>query len=89
MTPLHPTGHPSFALRLGLGQIPASVEDIMTELGDRLETYQPDLRSRPDGSVVLSLTIVAADLWLAILLAMAGVTGTGYSPTWIEAEPAG
>ena len=77
----------SFLIRVGLGHIPASIEEIRHEIGDWLDDNQPILqRSRAD-ELVLSLTVVAADLWLSLLLAMACVTQTGYQPHWIEARP--
>lgn len=75
-------------MRLGLGDVPASVEEVLVEIGDRLDDYQPRLVTRRDGSLVLGLTVVAADLWLALLIAMSAVSGTGYPPTWVEAKPA-
>ncbi|HEY5783242.1 MAG TPA: hypothetical protein VIT65_00535 [Microlunatus sp.] len=37
---------------------------------------------------VLVLTVEAADLWLAVLQAMNGVTATGYLPVAVTAQPA-
>ena len=77
----------SFLIRLGLGDIPASIEEIRHEIGDWLDDSQPILQHSQAGELVLSLTVVAADLWLSVLLAMASVTQTGYQPHWIEARP--
>jgi hypothetical protein len=77
----------SFLIRVGLGDIPASIEEIRDEIGDWLDDNQPILQRSQAGELVLSLTIVAADLWLSVLLAMASVTQTGYQPHWIEARP--
>ena len=82
-----PVDQRSFTLRVGLGDIPASVEEIRSEIGDRLDDYLPLLRRTKDGRLVLTLRIAAADLWLSVLLAMAAVTTTGYEPRWIEARP--
>lgn len=76
-----------FIIRVGLGEITASVDEIRTEIGDRLDRHQPDLHKNHDGRLVLTLTIAAADLWISLLLAMAAVTPTGYPPQWVEARP--
>ena len=77
----------SFLIRVGLGYIPASIEEIRHEIGDWLDDNQPILQRSQADELVLSLTVVAADLWLSLLLAMACVTQTGYQPHWIEARP--
>jgi len=77
----------SFLIRVSLGDIPASIEEIRHEIGDRLDDNQPILQRGQAGELVLSLTVVAADLWLSVLLAMVSVTQTGYEPHWIEARP--
>lgn len=44
--------------------------------------------SRDDqGGTVVTLLIPAADLWLAVLIAMNAVTSTGYRPTALTAAP--
>ena len=53
------------------GRCPAALQDVVGEIGDRLDAYQPRLRERPSRASMLSLTVVARDLWLAVLLAMA------------------
>jgi hypothetical protein len=77
----------SFLIRVGLGDIPASTEEVRHEIGDWLDDNQPMLQRGQAGELVLSLTVAAADLWLSLLLAMASVTQTGYQPHWIEARP--
>jgi hypothetical protein len=77
----------SFLIRVGLGHIPASIEEIRHEIGDWLDDNQPILQRSQADELVLSLTVVAADLWLSLLLAMACVTQTGYQPHWIETRP--
>jgi hypothetical protein len=77
----------SFMIRVGLGAIPASIEEIRHEIGDWLDDHEPSLQHSQAGELVLSLTVVATDLWLSVLLAMASVTQTGYQPHWIEARP--
>ena len=78
---------PSFLIRVGLGHSPASIEEVRHEIGDWLDDNQPILQRSQADELVLSLTVVAADLWLSLLLAMACVTQTGYQPHWIEARP--
>lgn len=87
MTPALVADGQRFAVRLGLGVLDTEAEEVTTGIAGRLDEYRPRLTSRRDGHLVLSMTIVAADLWLALLLAMAGVTDSGYPPSWIEAEP--
>ena len=77
----------SFLIRVGLGHIPASIEEIRHEIGDWLDDNQPILQRSQADELVLSLTVVAADLWLSLLLAMACITQTGYQPHWVEARP--
>lgn len=77
----------SFAVRLGLPDVPASAEDVHREMGDRLDPFRPRLTRTSDGRLVVFLTIGAQDLWAAVLLAMAAVTGSGYPPEWIQARP--
>ena len=84
-TMARPGGAPTFALRVGLGPIPASVDDVLHEFGDRLDAFEPRL-SQPTADFELSLTIVAGDLWVAILAAMSAVTGTGYPVLQLDAR---
>ena len=77
----------SFLIRVGLGHLPASIEEIRHEIGDWLDDNQPILQRSQADELVLSLTVVAADLWLSLLLAMACITQTGYQPHWVEARP--
>ena len=79
----------SYRLRLGLGTVPASVEEVLVEIGDRLDQYGPRLAAAHDGNLVLRLTVAASDLWLALLMAMNAVAGIGYTPEWVEAKSHG
>ena len=79
-------GEGVFALRLGLGVVPAELDDVANEIGDRLDPYQPRLAESATG-LELSLTVVASDLWVAVLLAMAAVTGVGYPVVRLDAWP--
>ena len=75
-----------FTLRLGLGAVQAELNEVATEFGDRLDGYQPRLAESAAG-LELSLTVAASDLWVAVLLAMAAVTGVGYAVVRLEAWP--
>ena len=79
-------GRPVFGLRVGLGPTAVSRTDVLTEIGDRLDEFEPRL-SEVGAHLELSLTVVAADLWVAVLLAMAAVTATGYHVTRLDARP--
>ncbi|HET9872709.1 MAG TPA: hypothetical protein VFP89_08965 [Propionibacteriaceae bacterium] len=79
-------GEGMFTLRLGLSAVPADLEDVADEIGDRLDAYRPQLSEAAAG-LELSLTVVAADLWVAVLLAMAAVTGVGYPVARLDAGP--
>ena len=81
------TGSQTYALCLGLGPVPAVLEEVRDEIGDRLDRYQPRLSQRPS-ELELSLTVVAGDLWSAVLLALAAVTNTGYPVERLDVRPA-
>ena len=51
----------AFALQLSLGLVPADLEAVRVEIGDRLDLYEPVL-SQAEAVFQLSLTIVAGDL---------------------------
>ena len=55
------SGASEFALRLGLGAVPAALEEVVVEIGDRLDAYQPRVREGTTG-IDLSLTVVARDV---------------------------
>ena len=80
------TGAQAFAVHVDLGAIPASLDDVLVEIGNRLDSYAPRL-SQQHAALELALTVEAADLWLAVLLAMAAVTNTGYRVIRLDARP--
>jgi hypothetical protein len=80
------TGTESFAVHVDLGTIPASLDDVLVEIGNRLDGYAPKL-SQQKAALELALTVEATDLWLAVLLAMAAVTSTGYRVIRLDARP--
>jgi hypothetical protein len=64
------------------------VDDVRWEIGDRLDAFDPRL-TQPKSDLELSLTIAARDVWVAVLSAMAGVTGTGYPVVRLDAQRVG
>jgi hypothetical protein len=76
----------AYALRLDLGSVPASRDDVLLEIGDRLDHFAPRLAQKRS-DLELVLTVEATDVWLAVLLAMAAVTSTGYPVVRLDAEP--
>lgn len=81
------TGGPGYVLRLGLGPVPVTVDDMLAEIGDRLQAYEPQLTWQGAG-LELTLTVEGRDLWLAVLSAMAAVTALGYPVVELDARPA-
>ena len=77
---------PAFTLHLDLGPVAASPDEVLVEIGDRLDDLQPRLVRR-SSDLQLSLTVRADDVWLAVLLAMAAVTSTGYPVVRLDARP--
>jgi hypothetical protein len=63
------------------------MDDVRWEIGNRLDAFEPRLSQRK-ADLELSLTIAAADLRVAVLLAMSAVTGTGYPVVRLDAQPA-
>jgi hypothetical protein len=76
---------PEFTVRVALSATPATQEEVLHEIGSRLTDFDPHYGSDPSGRTVIILQVHAADLWLAVLLAMGAVTATGYQPEQIEA----
>ncbi|GAA3633229.1 hypothetical protein [Microlunatus ginsengisoli] len=85
--PVSTAGVGLFAVQLGLGLVPADLDDVRIELGDRLDGYDA-LLSHGEGGFELSLTIVARDLWAAVLQALAATAQLGYRPVRLDARPA-
>ncbi|HET9872740.1 MAG TPA: hypothetical protein VFP89_09120 [Propionibacteriaceae bacterium] len=76
---------PEFTVRVTLSETPATQEELLHEIGSRLTDFDPDYASDLSGRTIISLQVHAADLWVAVLLAMGAVTATGYQPEQIEA----
>ena len=49
--------------------------------------FEPRFHWDSAGRAVVTLQVTATDLWVAVLLAMGAVTGTGHRPERIEAMP--
>ena len=65
----------------------ADREEMTKILQARLADFDLRLCHDDNGRMVLTLTVEAGDLWLAVLIAMHAVTATGYLPTELTAEP--
>lgn len=63
-------------MRLGLGAVPASADDVLDEFGHRLDHLESRLTWEQE-ELRLDLTVSATDLWLAVLQAMTAVPATG------------
>lgn len=77
-----------------LHMVSVTLEDATIDLDEMLRILrgalaQFDLRLGHDdrGRTVLALSVIAHDLWLAVLMAMNAVTSTGYPPVAVTAEP--
>lgn len=75
----------SFTVHVGLGHVGGRRDQIRAEIGDQLDDYRIVTRQDPDGQLILTLTVPAADLWLSVLMGMAAVARTGYSARSVEA----
>lgn len=78
---------PSFTVRVSLLDTSTSPEDLLHETASQMADFDPRFRWDSAGRVVVTLQVSAADLWVAVLLAMGAVTGAGQQPEWIEAIP--
>ena len=65
----------------------ADREEMTKILQARLAIFDLRLSYDNNGRTVLTLTVEAGDLWLAVLIAMHAVTATGYRPTALTAGP--
>ena len=76
-----------------LHTVSVTVDDASADREEMTQACEPDsdfdLRLSHDdyGRTVPTLTVEAADLWLAVLIAMHAVTATGYRPTAVTAGP--
>lgn len=77
-----------------LHTVSVTIDDATADPEERAQTLQArlaglDLRLSPDnhGRTVLTLTVEAGDLWLAVLIAMHAIAATGYRPTALTAGP--
>ena len=75
-----------FTVQTTLRDMPATYEELLYEIGNQLADFDPRYRIDSTGRMVITLQVHAADLWGAVLLAMSGVTRTGYQPDEIMAK---
>jgi hypothetical protein len=78
---------PSFIVQVSLRDDSATDEVLMHETSIEMADFEPRFHWDSAGRAVVTLQVVAADLWVAVLLAMGAVTGTGHHPERIEAMP--
>ena len=65
----------------------ADREEMAEILRARLARLDLRLSHDDHGRTVLTLTVEAGDLWLAVLIAMHAIAATGYRPTALTAGP--
>jgi len=65
----------------------ADREEMTQILQARLANFDLQLSHDNSGRTVLTLTVEAGDLWLAVLIAMHAVVATGYLPAALTARP--
>ncbi|HEY5788371.1 MAG TPA: hypothetical protein VIT65_26735 [Microlunatus sp.] len=65
------------------------LDEMLWILRRALAHFELEVARDDRGRTVLALTVVANDLWLAVLTAMNAVTATGYPPVALTAEPVG
>jgi hypothetical protein len=66
----------------------ADREEMTPILRAALADFDLEIARDDHGSIVLTLTVEAGDLWLAVLIVMHAVAATGYHPTALTAGPA-
>jgi len=75
-----------FTVQTTLRDTPATHRELLYEIGNQLADFDPLYRIDSTGRMVITLQVHAVDLWVAVLLAMSGVTRTGYQPEEIVAK---
>lgn len=76
-----------FTVQTTLRNTPATHKELLHEIRNQLADFDPRYRTDSTGRMVITLQVRAADLWVAVLLAMGAVTRTGYQPEEIVAKP--
>ena len=76
-----------FTVQTTLRNTPATHKELLHEIRNQLADFDPRYRTDSTGRMVITLQVRAADLRVAVLLAMGAVTRTGYQPEEIVAKP--
>jgi hypothetical protein len=84
--PAHVKG-PTFTVRVSLRDASITYEELLQETTSQLADFDPRFHRDSAGRAVVTLQVIASDLWVAVLLATGAVTSTGYRPERIEAMP--
>jgi hypothetical protein len=64
-----------------------TAREVIHETATEMADFEPQFHWDSAGRAVVTLQVTATDLWVAVLLAMGAVTGTGHRPERIEAMP--
>ena len=78
---------PNFTVRVSLQDAPTTRQDRLHETAGQMADFDPAFGWDSAGRANVTLRVPATDLWVAVLLAMGAVTGTGHHPERIEAMP--
>ncbi len=78
---------PNFTVRVSLRDAPTTHEDRLHETAGQMADFEPAFHWDSAGRANVTLQVTATDLWVAVLLAMGAITGTGHHPERIEAMP--
>ena len=78
---------PNFTVRVSLRDTPTTHEDRLHETAGQMADFEPAFHWDSAGRANVTLQVTATDLWVAVLLAMGAITGTGHHPERIEAMP--
>ena len=78
---------PNFTVRVSLRDAPTTHDGRLHETAGQMADFDPAFGWDSAGRANVTLRVTATDLWVAVLLAMGAVTGTGHHPERIEAMP--
>ena len=78
---------PRFVVRVSLRDDVTTGEELTHETTTEMADFEPRFGWDSAGRPLVTLQVTATDLWVAVLLAMGAVTGTGHQPERIEAMP--
>lgn len=77
----------NFAVRITLPADRVTRQELEQEAPGQYRGFDPHVDRDSVGRAVLTLRVMAADLWTAVLVAMNVVTQTGHGVERIEASP--